>query len=144
MSGLDPVGRKEVRDLIYEERDAGRTIFFSTHILSDVEAITDHVAIIARGTLQAEGKPSELVKQTVLGVDVVVRLDGDPGDLVDGADRVRRIDNELSLTLPADADVDAWLDRAHAKGAKVLQIQPRHETLEDLFMRRVADGEVTP
>jgi len=143
MSGLDPIGRKEVRDLIVGLRDQGKTVFFSTHILSDVEAITDHVAIIARGQLQAQGKPADLVKQTVLGVDVIVRLDGDPGDLVDGADRVRRIDDELSLTLPASADVDAWLDRAHAKGAKVIQISPRHETLEDLFMRQVAE-QATP
>jgi ABC-2 type transport system ATP-binding protein len=144
MSGLDPIGRKEVRDLILELRDQGKTVFFSTHILSDVEAVTDHVAIIARGQLQAQGKPADLVKQTVLGVDIIVRIQGDPGDLVDGADRVRRVDDELSLTLNADVDVDAWVDRAHAKGAKVIQIAQRHETLEDLFMRQVADHEVVP
>ena len=58
MSGLDPIGRKEVRDLILELRDQGKTVFFSTHILSDVEAITDRVAIVARGQLQAQGTPA--------------------------------------------------------------------------------------
>src|SRR5687767_6481389 len=61
MSGLDPIGRKEVRDLMLELREQGKTVFFSTHILSDVEAITDRVAIVARGQLQAHGTPSELV-----------------------------------------------------------------------------------
>jgi ABC-2 type transport system ATP-binding protein len=142
MSGLDPIGRKEVRDLILELRDQRKTVFFSTHILSDVEAITDRVAIIARGELQAHGTPAELVSQRLQGVDVVVRLpasipDGD-GGLAGGASRARRVGDELSLTLPADADVDAWIARAHAAGAQVLQVAPRHETLEDLFVRRVA------
>jgi ABC-2 type transport system ATP-binding protein len=141
MSGLDPIGRKEVRDLILELRDQGKTVFFSTHILSDVEAITDRVAIIARGELQAHGTPAELVSQRLQGIDVVVRLPAAPdGDaaLAGGASRVRRVGDELSLTLPADADVDAWIARAHAAGARVLQVAPRHETLEDLFVRRVA------
>jgi ABC-2 type transport system ATP-binding protein len=142
MSGLDPIGRKEVRDLIVELRDQGKTVFFSTHILSDVEAITDHVAIIARGQLQAEGKPAELVKKTILGVDVTVRVPdkANTESLVDGAERVRLVGDELSLTLPAGADVDAWIARAHEAGAKVIEVAPRHETLEDLFLREVQEA----
>jgi len=142
MSGLDPIGRKEVRELILSLRDQGKTVFFSTHILSDVEAITDRVAIVARGSLQAHGTPSELVKQTILGTDVMVRIapDADVTALTEGADRVRRKDDELSLTLPTEADVDAWISRAHAASGKIISIAPRHETLEDLFLRRVADA----
>src|SRR5678815_2055843 len=117
MSGLDPIGRKEVRDLILELRERGKTVFFSTHILSDVEAITDRVAIIARGQLQAHGTPAELVSRTLQGVDITVRLtapaaeggDGGERGLTEGATRVRRVGDELSLTLAADADVDAWI-----------------------------------
>ncbi|HZJ63845.1 MAG TPA: ABC transporter ATP-binding protein [Kofleriaceae bacterium] len=149
MSGLDPIGRKEVRDLILELRDRGKTVFFSTHILSDVEAITDRVAIIARGQLQAHGTPAELVSRTLQGVDITVRLtapaaeggDGGERGLTEGATRVRRVGDELSLTLAADADVDAWIARAHAAGARVMEIAPRHETLEDLFLRQVAGAE---
>ena len=142
MSGLDPIGRKEVRELILSLRDQGKTVFFSTHILSDVEAITDRVAIVARGSLQAHGTPSELVKQTILGTDVMIRIaaDVDITALTEGADRVRRKDDELSLTLHTDADVDAWVTRAHTAGAKIVSIAPRHETLEDLFLRRVAEA----
>ena len=149
MSGLDPIGRKEVRDLILELRDQGKTVFFSTHILSDVEAITDRVAIVARGSLQAHGTPAELVQKTILGIDVALRVPSDQtsgltaiDELTTGADRVRRVGDELSLTLPGDTDVDAWLVRAHAAGAKLTSLTPRHETLEDLFLREVADADV--
>ncbi|HEY5935156.1 MAG TPA: ABC transporter ATP-binding protein [Kofleriaceae bacterium] len=144
MSGLDPIGRKEVRDLILELRDQGKTVFFSTHILSDVEAITDRVAIVARGSLQAHGTPAELVQKTVLGIDVALRVPSDASidELTTGGERVRRIGDELSLTLPGDTDVDAWLVRAHAAGAKLTSLTPRHETLEDLFLREVADADV--
>jgi ABC-2 type transport system ATP-binding protein len=143
MSGLDPIGRKEVRDLILELRERGKTVFFSTHILSDVEAITDRVAIIARGQLQAHGTPAELVSRTLQGVDVTVRLPAgaDEPALAHGATRVRRVGDELSLTLAADADVDAWIARAHAAGGRVMEIAPRHETLEDLFLRQVAGAD---
>jgi ABC-2 type transport system ATP-binding protein len=143
MSGLDPIGRKEVRDLILELRDKGKTVFFSSHILTDIEAIADQVAIIARGALQSQGTPAELVKSTILGVDVIVRIAGDVGDLAEGASHVRRTAEELSLTLPADADVDVWLARARDKGAKVVAVSPRHETLEDLFMRQIASADAS-
>jgi ABC-2 type transport system ATP-binding protein len=143
MSGLDPLGRKEVRDLILELREHGKTVFFSTHILSDVEAITDRVAIVARGQLQAEGTPGELVRRTLLAVDVAVRLpaEAEIAALTEGAERVRRVGEELSLSLPGDADVDVWLARAHTLGAKVIQVVPRHETLEEMFLRQVASAE---
>ena len=146
MSGLDPIGRKEVRDLIVELREAGKTVFFSSHILTDIEAIADHVAIIARGQLQAQGTPAELIQRTVLGIDVIVRIaaDADLGTLAEGASRVHRGAEELSLTLPAGTDVDAWLSAARDKGAKVVAVTPRHETLEDLFLRQIADADQAP
>jgi ABC-2 type transport system ATP-binding protein len=141
MSGLDPIGRKEVRDLILELRDRKKTVFFSSHILTDIEAIADDVAIIARGQLTAQGKPADLIKRTTLGVDIIVRVEGTVDDLTQGASRVRHVGDELSLTLPADADVDAWLAKARDKGAKVVSVTPRHETLEDLFMRQIAGAD---
>src|SRR3954467_7149034 len=72
MSGLDPVGRKEVRDLILEERKNGRTIFFSTHILSDVEMMCDRVAILRRGEVVVSGRLQDLLRKEVRRTDVVV------------------------------------------------------------------------
>jgi len=142
-SGLDPIGRKEVRDLILELRDNGKTVLFSSHILTDIEAIADQVAIVARGALQSTGTPAELVKRTVLGFDLKVRIAADApvDELTAGASRIRRVADELAVTLGADADIDAWLGRAHAAGAKVLAVEPRHETLEDLFMRQIAGAD---
>jgi ABC-2 type transport system ATP-binding protein len=143
MSGLDPIGRKEVRDLILELRDKGKTVFFSSHILTDIEAIADHVAIVARGQLTAQGTPAQLIERASLGTDVTIRIAGDVDDLTQGATRVRRTGEELSLTLPPDADVDAWLARVRDKAGKVISVAPRHETLEDLFLRRIASADET-
>ena len=140
MSGLDPIGRKEVRDLMLGLRDQGKTVFFSTHILGDVEAITDDIAIIARGQLQAQGTPDELVKKTLQGTEISVRVANDDG-LVEGTTRTIRTGDILTVTLPADADVDAWIVRAHAASAKIISVSPRHETLEDLFLREVASAD---
>jgi ABC-2 type transport system ATP-binding protein len=65
MSGLDPVGRKEVRDLILKERDQGRTIFFSTHILSDVEMMCDHVTILRKGSVLVTGEMAMFLRKDV-------------------------------------------------------------------------------
>jgi ABC-2 type transport system ATP-binding protein len=121
MSGLDPIGRKEVRDLILELREQGKTVFFSSHILTDIEAIADRVAILARGKIEAQGTPAELVKTTVLGIDVAVLVpaeaDAEHGA---GASRVRRSGDQLALTLAGDVDLDAWLERARTRGAKLV------------------------
>jgi ABC-2 type transport system ATP-binding protein len=144
MSGLDPIGRKEVRDLIAELREQGKTVFFSSHILTDIEALADHVAIVARGQLQAQGTPSELVQRAVLSIEVTVRVAADEAvdaALGEGATKARRSGDELAVSLPADTDVDAWLARARERGAKVVAVEPRHETLEELFLRRIADAD---
>ena len=141
-SGLDPIGRKEVRDLILELRAQGKTVFFSSHILTDVEAIADEVAIVARGQIQSTGKPADLVQRTVLGIEIAVRVSEDSdAELTAGASHIHRSGDELTLTLAPDADIDGWLARARDKGAKVMSVTPRHETLEDLFMRRIADAD---
>jgi ABC-2 type transport system ATP-binding protein len=144
MSGLDPIGRKEVRDLILELRDRGKTVFFSTHILADVELIADRVAIIAGGELRSLGVPGELVAHTVLTVDVTVRVTDDAAGaaaeaaLGAGAVRCRRRGSELVVTLAGDADVDAFLARVRDAGAKTIAVIPHHETLEDLFLKAAA------
>ena len=71
MSGLDPVGRREVRDIIQELKQQGRTVFFSTHILSDAEMLCDRVAVLVGGKLQGVGAPSDLVSVEVQGMDIL-------------------------------------------------------------------------
>src|SRR5271163_794732 len=76
MSGLDPVGRREVRDLILELKNQGRTIFFSTHILSDAEMLCDRVAVLVGGKLQGVGAPREIVSMEVRGMEILFELRG--------------------------------------------------------------------
>ena len=147
MSGLDPVGRKEVRDLILELRDQGKTVFFSSHILSDVETISDRVAIVVGGRIEDIGRPRELVSHTLLATELTLRLADEAqaasarAALTLGADdTVRQSGDELIVTLAAGADVDDVLARGRALGARVVQVVPRYQTLEDLFMRRVKDA----
>ncbi len=147
MSGLDPVGRKEVRDIILSLRDRGKTVFFSSHILADVESICDRVAIVVSGEVHDVGRLSELVTGTRLGTDVALYAeranDEDLAALEARCERARRRGDELWLTLSADADVDAVLAEARAAGARVISVSPRQQTLEDLFLRR-ARGEGGP
>ena len=139
MSGLDPIGRKEIRDLILEQRDRGKTVFFSTHILADVEAVADRIAIVARGQIQVEGVPSELVGNAVLGVDVTLRVgEQGIGDLATRAKSHRVVGREVVLSLAPDTNVDELLAQARIVGASVVSVTPNHETLEDLFLRQIA------
>jgi ABC-2 type transport system ATP-binding protein len=139
MSGLDPVGRKEVRDIIRSLGERGKTVMFSSHILADVEMICDHVAFVANGEIRGSGALSELVDTTTRGFDVSLATPPDFTDeaaaqLTSLAESVRRGDRELVAVLGAEADADAFLELARNLGAKVRSVEPIHQTLEDLFL----------
>ncbi|HET6280742.1 MAG TPA: ABC transporter ATP-binding protein [Polyangia bacterium] len=135
MTGLDPIGRKEVRDLIVELHAEGRTIFFSTHILPDVEMICDRVAIVVGGNIRNVGPLGALLSARLLSTEVVLQpLAGAALALPPGTHEHAGSDG-LRLDLPEGADVDGFLRAALAAGAKVLSVSPRRESLEDLFVR---------
>jgi ABC-2 type transport system ATP-binding protein len=138
MSGLDPVGRKEVRDLIFEERAAGRTILFSTHILSDVEAICDRVTILREGTVVVAGALRQILRGDVLRTEVLLNKVSDDlrAELTTrGLSLSQRAGNTL-IDIEGDARVGEVLTLALAAGAQVIEVTPKRETLEDLFLRR--------
>jgi ABC-2 type transport system ATP-binding protein len=138
MSGLDPVGRKEVRDLIFEERAQGRTIFFSTHILGDVEAMCDRVAILREGKVVVSGAIRQLLRGDVLFTEV--RLARAPDELHGTIERIgakmQQRPDVLVVEVEGEAKVAEVLRAALDAGAQVLEVTPRRETLEDLFLRR--------
>jgi ABC-2 type transport system ATP-binding protein len=134
MSGLDPIGRREVRDLILSLRAAGRTVLFSSHILSDAELLCDRVAIVFRGRARAVGRLDELVPPDARWYEV--EIDGDvPG--LEGAERLAASGRE-SLVRVADAkDLPRVLAGVEAAGGRVLSVFPRRRTLEDLFLEEI-------
>ncbi len=145
MSGLDPVGRKEVRDLIIEERRAGRTIFFSTHILSDVETLCDRVTILRQGEVVVSGQLGDLLRREVQRTDVV--LSGDDAEFeracAEAGHDTHRVGERLVVAIEGKTRVNELLERALAAGLTVHEVTPRSETLEDLFVREAiaAPGE---
>lgn len=138
MSGLDPVGRKEVRDIILEERASGRTIFFSTHILNDVEAMCDRVTILREGKVVVSGALRKLLRGDVLRTDVT--LAGMSADLQAKIEelgcRVHARADVVVVEMEGEKLVSDVLRASLDAGAQVIEVTPRRETLEDLFLRR--------
>jgi ABC-2 type transport system ATP-binding protein len=140
MSGLDPLGRRDIRSLILRLRDRGCTVFFSSHILSDAEALCSRVAILAGGRLAAEGRLTDLLAWNIRGWEVVV-ADLQEGALAAVAGRVRRVTaldgQRFTLELPTETDAAALVGELGARGARVISLTPLHATLEELFVERV-------
>jgi ABC-2 type transport system ATP-binding protein len=141
MSGLDPVGRKEVRDLIVDERKKGRTIFFSTHILSDVETMCDRVTILRRGEVVVSGELRDLLKSEVRQVEVVLEGASDSlaRDCATHGHEARKVGERWVVLVHGRNNVDGLLESARVAGARVVEVTPRYETLEDLFVREAIE-----
>jgi ABC-2 type transport system ATP-binding protein len=142
MSGLDPLGRRDVRSLILELRDQGRTVFFSSHILADAEALCRRVAVVAGGRLAASGTLSDILAFEVHGWELVISAVS-PEVLVRVTPRVRRATEispgRYSLELSLDQSPDRLLADLTAAGAALVSLNPIRDTLEDFFMKRVAE-----
>ena len=139
MSGLDPLGRRDVRNLLLSLRDDGRTLFFSSHILGDAEAVCSHVAILAKGRLIAAGTIADLGLK-VRGWELVVtgisqtRADA----LTSMVERVTRVsDGRYVIELPLDRPPEQVVTELAAGGARILSLNPTHETLEEFFVHQV-------
>ncbi len=141
MTGLDPIGRKEIRDLMLELRREGRTVLYSTHILPDVEMTCDRVAMIFAGRIRNVGPLSELLTARLLSTEVCLRHNvGQIPPLPVGA-QLRQTPDGMMVDLPEGADVDAFLKAALASATNIISVTPRRESLEDLFVREAAtDG----
>jgi ABC-2 type transport system ATP-binding protein len=140
MSGLDPLGRRDVRALILALRDEGRTVLFSSHILSDAEALCTRVAILAAGQLQADGAMTDLVELTVRAWEML--LDGTTDALVQRLQQeevsVTRLGGDrVQVHVPGSRAPESILQLTSAHGARVLSLQPVRETLEDVFLKHV-------
>ncbi len=137
MSGLDPIGRREVREIILRLRDEGRTVLFSSHILSDAESLCSRVGILARGRLVASGTLTDLTAGGPRGYEVVVTsLSAEAAAQV--AARVGRVtpisDGRYAIDLPAGTRPEPVVADLAAAGALLVSVTPLKTTLEDVFM----------
>jgi len=136
MSGLDPVGRRLVRDLILAQRSAGKTVLFSTHILSDAETLCDRVAVLRGGRLLSVGPLGELLKLDVTHLELLVSgvAAGAPG--LEAASRAEAVGDRLRL-LVEEGSLGRVVTAVEAAGGRVLGVQPVRRTLEDYFFEEL-------
>jgi ABC-2 type transport system ATP-binding protein len=136
MSGLDPIGRREVRDIILDLRRQGRTIFFSTHILSDAEMLCDRVAVLVEGKLQGVGAPGDIVSIEVQAMEILFELPASRGLPPELAAQATKTGARYRVEVP-EGELYPSLARLSELGAKVLSVSPVRPTLEDYFLRLV-------
>src|SRR5262245_16294332 len=140
MSGLDPLGRREVRSLILELRDQGRTVFFSSHILADAEALCSRVAVVAGGRLAATGRLSEMLAFEIRGWELVI-ADVTP-ELLERVSSLATRTTEIhagryAFELSIEQSPERLAAEMTTRGARLVSINPIRDTLEDFFVRRV-------
>lgn len=142
MSGLDPIGRREVRELIAELRDQGKTVFMSTHILSDIEALCDEVAILRKGKLAATGKLDELLLESGQTQQFEITAKGTTAEAIAGAlSKVSQAEvsakgTGVTITLSDENEIEKVLSEMKKAGGKLVSIQPVKQSLEDLFVEK--------
>jgi ABC-2 type transport system ATP-binding protein len=148
MSGLDPIGRREIRELITDLRARGTTVFMSTHILSDIEALCDQVAILRGGKLAATGKLDELLTQSGETQGFEVNLKGITAEAIEGklneigGVSVSAKPNGISIQVASETDVEKVLALSKSSGGKLISVQPVKQSLEELFVKesKLTDG----
>jgi len=140
MSGLDPIGRRDVRDIILRLKDEGKTIFFSTHILPDVEMICDRVGILVKGQLRAVGAVHELVgAATVTSVEILVERLAEAGarEVEQLGGTVVRRGNQVLIKLDDEHKTDQVVDLIRRHAGRLVSLVPHKRSLEDLFLKEV-------
>jgi ABC-2 type transport system ATP-binding protein len=142
MSGLDPIGRKEIRDLILQLRREGKTVFMNTHILPDVEMVCDRVAIIVRGRIVHHGAIDQFLEEGQREVDLVLAglAPEIPAQLEDafGA-RIRGHGERIEVRVN-EKNLQSVLGSAITAGAEVVSVTPHRVSLESIFLHAVEEG----
>jgi ABC-2 type transport system ATP-binding protein len=141
--GVDPVGRREIRDVLLSLRKKGKTIFLNSHLLSELEIVCDRVAILAQGLVSMQGTLDELTAES-RRYEIVI--EGPPPDWAGADGRIRveaAADRSTKILLRSSEPTEAQpiIDRLRQQQRTIVSIKPVRETLEDLFMRAVTDPE---
>ncbi len=141
MSGLDPIGRREIRELISDLRENGTTVFMSTHILSDIEALCDNVAILRKGKLAATGKLDDLLTESGENQEFEIVVKNVSGEIlrrevenVSGAILTEK-PNGANIHVLEESDIETILQITKRAGGKLISVQPVRQSLEELFVK---------
>lgn len=145
MSGLDPVGRREIRELIAGLRDKGTTVFMSTHILSDIEALCDEVAILRNGKLAATGNLNDLLTNEDASRTLEVSVQGvaaeairEQIEFIAGA-TLKAKPNGANIQILDESDIEAVLKITRDNGGRLTSVQPLKQSLEELFVKKTSN-----
>jgi len=141
MSGLDPMGRREVRDLMAELKLQGKTVFFSTHILSDAESLCDRVAIIHLGELRGVGAVEDLTSNVEGKSEIVWHGNAVPSSLRSWTAEIH-LTGDTVRALVREGNQDAAIDALRRDGLRIISVTPVRTSLEDYFMRQLKPSEV--
>ena len=143
MSGLDPIGRREVREVILRLKERRKTVFFSTHILSDAETLCDRVAVLNHGGLQGCGELNNILRLGVSSTELV--LEGPSPEvmteLVPYVSSVIRTGERVRLEIPEESDVQRALEIILRGRTKLISVNPVKRSLEDYFLQKVGATE---
>jgi len=140
-AGLDPIAHIEIRDLILQFREEGKTVFISSHELSDVERICDRVAILNRGVVKAEGKLENLLAGGRIEITAENVPDGVREKVQQDGAIVSLHEGRLIVDAPDSIATDGFVDAIRAAGGKIISIIPRRRRLEDLFVETITEAE---
>jgi ABC-2 type transport system ATP-binding protein len=136
MSGLDPVGRREVRDIILELKRDGKTVLFSTHILSDAEMLCDRVGVIVGGKLRGVGAPHEIVDMKTQAMEILFECDGAFQNAAALLSKATQTGNRYRMQVP-EPELYCTLEKIRAANGKILSVTQVKATLEEYFMHLV-------
>ncbi len=136
LGGLDPLGRKELRDIIIRLKEEGKTVFLSSHILQDIEMVCDRVAIIVAGEIISQGPLHDLISEKVLFTEVVLSR-VNPREFQSLGESVSDRGGRTLLKVFKEENVEKILELVQARKGKIHSLIPRTETLEDLFVEAV-------
>lgn len=141
MSGLDPIGRREVREIVVGLKNKGVTIFFSSHILSDVESLCDRVAILNKGRLLDCGGLNEILRMEVSSLEVIVAGIHNGGiEAIRKASRhLEQLGDRIRILIPDDRTLDQILPVVRQCQGKLISVNPIRESLEDFFLKRIGN-----
>jgi len=136
LGGLDPLGRKELRDIIARLKQEGKTVFLCSHILQDIEMICDRVAIVAGGRVVSQGALQDLISEKVLYTEVTLSGLAEE-DLIDLGEPVSVRSDRILIKVFQESNVETLLDLVRERRGRVHSLVPRTETLEDIFVEIV-------